>query len=76
MADPIQQIWLSVAALSGLITYTVASIVTRRIPRLPLGLLILHFVVRLTAALCRVAGVFPDLHQWMDLTAVLLLAWA
>jgi small-conductance mechanosensitive channel/CRP-like cAMP-binding protein len=76
MADPIQQIWVSVAALSGLITYTVASIVTRRIPRLPLGLLILHFVVRLTTALCRVAGVFPDLHQWMDLTAVLLLAWA
>lgn len=76
MADPIQQIWLSFAALSGLIAYSVASMVTRRIPRLPLGLLILYFAIRLMAALCRMAGVFPDLHQWMDLTAVLLLAWA
>jgi small-conductance mechanosensitive channel len=76
MADPIQQIWLSVGALTGLIAYSVASLVTRRIPRLPLGLLILHFMVRLAAAFCRMAGVFADLHQWMDLTAVLFLAWA
>ena len=76
MADPIQQIWLPVAALSGLIAYSVASVVSRRIPRLPLGLLVLYFVVRLMAALCRMAAVFPDLYQWMDLTAVLLLAWA
>ncbi len=76
MTDPIQQIWLSVAALSGLIAYRVASMVTRRIPRIPLGLLILHFLVRLIVAICRMVGVFPDFYQWMDLTAVLLLAWA
>ena len=76
MADPIQQIWLSVAALIGLMAYRAASMITRRIPRLPLGLLVLHFVMRLMAALCRMAGLFPDLLPWMDLAAVLLLGWA
>jgi len=76
MEDPIQQIWLSGAALAGLIAYSLASLFTRRIPRLPLVLLILHFVIRLTAAVSRMAGLFPDLHRWMDLAAVLLLSWA
>ena len=76
MADPIQQIWLSIAALSVLIAYIAASLVTHRIPRLPLSLLILHFVVRMIAAICRMAGLFPDLLPWIDLTASLLLAWA
>jgi len=76
MEDPIQQIWLSGAALAGLIAYSLASLFTRRIPRLPLALLILHFVVRLAAAVSRMANLFPDLHKWMDLAAVLLLSWA
>jgi len=76
MADPIHPIWFSLAALGVLIAYTFASLVTHRIPRLPLGLLILHFLVRLIATICRMAGFFPDLQPWIDLTAVLLLAWA
>jgi small-conductance mechanosensitive channel len=76
MADQMHQIWLSVTALIGLLAYSAASRFTRRIPRLPLGLLVLHFVLRLLAALCRVFGFFPDLLPWMDLTAVLLLGWA
>jgi small-conductance mechanosensitive channel len=76
MADPLHQIWLSVGALIALLAYSVVSRVTGRIPRLPFGLLVLHFVIRLIAALCRVFEFFPDLLPWMDLTAVLLLGWA
>lgn len=76
MGDPIHQLWLSAAAIGGLIAYRFVSAVTRRIPRLPLGLLILHFVLRLMAAVWRMAGMFPDLHKWLDLSAVLVLSWA
>ena len=76
MGDPIHQLWLSVAAIGGLIAYRFVSAVTRRIPRLPLGLLILHFVLRLMAAVWRMTDMFPDFIKWLDLSAVLVLSWA
>ncbi len=76
MGDPIPQLWLSAAALGGLIAYRVVSVITRRIPRLPLGLLILYFVLRLAEAVWRMTGLFPDFIKWLDLSAVLILSWA
>jgi len=76
MGDPIHHLWLSAAAIGGLIAYRFVSAITHRIPRLPLGLLILYFVLRLTAAVWRMTGMFPDFTKWLDLSAVLVLSWA
>jgi small-conductance mechanosensitive channel/CRP-like cAMP-binding protein len=76
MVDFFLDSWALWVAVAGLAVYQFVSIKVKVVPRLPLLLLILFYVVRIGLCACRAAGWLPSFQHWIDVGSMVILAWA
>jgi len=68
--------WPSLLILIGLLAYTTASRVSKKVPRLPIALVMLFFAGRVGAAAFQLSGASAKALKWADTALVIILCWA
>lgn len=68
--------WPLWAGVAGLLVYQITSRRLNVLPRLPLLLLILFYLVRIALSACRTGGWLTREQHWIDVASMVVLAWA